>query len=169
MATLPPQDDPVVFWVDGSCIGNPGPCGVGVVRIDRGVRTELSRPVNGRTNNVAELAAVALALRSVDDTSRPVVVHTDSRYAVDMLTRDWTARANAEVVDSIRRLMKTFRSVRLVWVKGHAGLLENEAANRLAQAAARGAQDTRHGQDPSTMGNQGVEAVRPTGHTAGGG
>ncbi len=140
----PPADlsDAIIVYTDGACSGNPGPMGIGVVIVDRGERRELSEFLGQGTNNIAELTAIQRALESVAADARknrPVLVHADSAYAIGLLTKDWKAKANTELVERIRALVRSFNHLTFVKVKGHAGVPENERCDELANlAVARG-------------------------------
>ena len=133
----PAPEGVVVAHTDGACSGNPGPAGWGaVMRWGTHVR-ELSGSLGRATSNIAELWAIKEALLAVRDRSLPVQVHTDSTYALGVLTLGWKARANQELVAEIRELLGEFESVRLVKVEGHAGVPDNERADELAGRAIR--------------------------------
>ncbi len=127
--------DAVHVWTDGACTGNPGPAAVGVVVIDDGVRRELSEYLGDGTNNIAELTAIARGLAMVTDQRRPVVVYSDSAYAIGLLSKAWKAKANVELVAALRKQLAAFDDVRFVKVKGHAGVPENERCDQLARDA----------------------------------
>jgi ribonuclease HI len=126
--------DELVAYTDGACSGNPGPAGVGVVLIDRGRTRELSVYLGIATNNIAELTAIELAVRA-SPSDRPLRVHTDSQYAIGVLTKGWKAKANQELIGKLRALLATRQGVEIVYVPGHAGVLLNERADVLAVQA----------------------------------
>ena len=125
----------VVAYTDGACSGNPGPAGLGVVVLEEGAITEISEYLGQGTNNVAELTAVLRALERVPDLAQPLVVHTDSQYAIGVLTKGWKAKANTELVLSIRKALSGRAGCRLVYVPGHSGVPLNERADQLAREA----------------------------------
>lgn len=132
----PPPEDAIVAYTDGACRGNPGPMGIGVVITDGKERREISEYLGQGTNNIAELSAIARALEATAGTNgRPLYVYTDSSYAIGVLARGWKAKANVELIAAIREAFAE-RQVTLVKVAGHAGIPENEAADRLATEAA---------------------------------
>ncbi len=47
----------------------------------------------------------------------------------------WKAKKNPELIEEIRELLAKFTDVRLIKVKGHAGVPENERADELARMA----------------------------------
>jgi ribonuclease HI len=125
---------PLIVYADGACTGNPGPCGIGVVILDGGARRELSEYLGIGTNNIAELTAIIRALEEVPR-DRTVILHSDSAYSLGLLDQGWKARANVGLVQRMRSLAAEFSDLRLVKVAGHAGIVENERADRLARDA----------------------------------
>lgn len=122
-------------WTDGACSGNPGPAGLGVVIIDGEQRRELSEYLGEGTNNIAELMAILRGLEEVTDKRRPVIVYSDSAYSIGLLTQNWKAKANTELVMRLRALTKQFADLRFVKVAGHAGVELNERVDELARSA----------------------------------
>jgi ribonuclease HI len=68
-----------------------------------------------------------------------VAIHTDSKYAIGVLTLGWKAKANQELIDRTREACLRAATVRLVYVPGHAGVPMNERADELAREAVRSA------------------------------
>lgn len=122
-------------WTDGACEGNPGPAGLGVVIIDGAERRELSEYLGQGTNNIAELSAILRGLESIEDRKRPVVVYSDSQYSIGLLTQNWKAKANKELVDKLRGLTRQFVDLRFVKVAAHSGIPLNERVDELARNA----------------------------------
>ena len=115
--------------------------GLGVVVLDltgEPARRELSEYLGVGTNNIAELTAILRGLQ-VLPRDRPVVVYSDSSYAIGLLSQNWKAKANQELVAALRRLLREFPAVHFVKVAGHAGVPENERCDELARAAITGA------------------------------
>jgi len=123
------------IYTDGACSGNPGPAGIGVVMLYRHHRKEISRYIGTATNNIAELEAIKTGLEAVRNKNLPVVLFTDSSYAMGLLSQAWKAKHNRELVERISRLVKKFKDLRFVKVRGHAGHPENERADGLATGA----------------------------------
>lgn len=126
----------VIAYADGACSGNPGPCGLGVVIIDGARRVELSEYLGIGTNNVAELTAVLRVLEEVPVDSR-LLVHTDSQYTIGVVQKGWKAKANVELVASLRAALRGRHATRLVYVPGHSGVALNERVDELARDAVR--------------------------------
>ena len=125
------------LWTDGACSGNPGPMGIGVVAIDGGKRRELGEYLGVGTNNIAELTAIdrALDLAGADLGKRPVRIYTDSSYSIGVLSKNWKAKANQELIARMRRRLAGLHNIEFVKVSGHAGVPENERCDELARDA----------------------------------
>ncbi len=137
----------VEIFTDGACKGNPGPGGWGAILRAGGHEKELSGAEPGTTNNRMELMAAIQALKAL---TRPceVVLHTDSQYVRDGITRwvhGWQRNGwrtadrkpvkNAELWQALLEAAAPHQ-VEWRWVRGHAGHPENERADQLACAAA---------------------------------
>lgn len=135
----PTKHDPraIVIYTDGACSGNPGPMGIGVVLLDGGKRRELSEYLGKGTSNIAELTAIERALDALGelDRARPVLLHSDSTYAIGILAKGFKAKANVELVLRLRGKAQKFTNLRFVKVAGHAGVPENERCDELARRA----------------------------------
>lgn len=132
----------VLVYTDGACSGNPGPAGLGVVMRYNGEQHELSEYLGEGTNNIAELTAIARALDAVPDKTRRVELHTDSQYAIGVLTKHWKAKANRELILDIKQRLTEFTAIRLHYVRGHNGDPLNERADELAVQAVRSQSST---------------------------
>ena len=140
----------LAIWTDGACSGNPGPGGFGWLEVRDGIPTGLTG-ADGEartTNQRMEVAAVLDALRTV--TERPLTIYSDSTYVVDAFNKfwwkGWLSRgwlnsqgkpvANRDLWEPLVTLVReTGTGLRFVWVKGHASVEFNEAADRIACAA----------------------------------
>ena len=131
------QADPnqVHIYTDGASSGNPGPAGIGILLEYKGQVKEISKFIGQATNNVAELEAIRTGLLELNKKDLPIVVYTDSSYAQGVLSLGWKARKNRGLVDKIRKLIGSFKDVKLVKVRGHAGHPQNERADQLARMA----------------------------------
>lgn len=138
----------VSIYTDGSCLGNPGPGGWAAVLIHPAKRKELSGGFRKTTNNRMELRAVIEALSALTD-SCEVVLHTDSQYVRNALTKGWltgwikngwktASKQPVKNQDLWRALMPLVdkHTVDFRWVRGHAGDPENERCDVLARTEA---------------------------------
>lgn len=136
----------VTIYTDGASTGNPGPGGYGVVLKKGNRRKELSKGYRLTTNNRMELLAVIVGLEALLKPNLNVTVYSDSKYVVDSIEKKWVfgwAKKNFEKKknpDLWRRFLKIYpkHNVKMVWVKGHAGIPENERCDQLATTAAAG-------------------------------
>jgi ribonuclease HI len=129
--------DAIVIYADGACSGNPGPAGLGVVLQDGAARRELSQFLGQGTNNIAELSAILEAAEAIEDPARPVRIHTDSQYAIGVLSKGWKAKANQELVARVKQALARLQDLELIYVPGHSGVLLNERADALAVQAVK--------------------------------
>jgi len=128
--------EPIIVFTDGACSGNPGPGGFGVVLRAGNTQRVISGWLGDQcTNNIAELTAILRALEAIRDPSRPVHLFSDSAYALGLLTQNWKAKANTELVATLRRKVREFSHLKLIKIEGHAGHEGNELADKLARAA----------------------------------
>ncbi|MGD2036328.1 MAG: ribonuclease H [Desulfobacterales bacterium] len=130
-------------YTDGASSGNPGPAGIGVVLRFGKYEKEISEYIGLATNNIAELRAIQAGLLAVKKTDLSVRIFTDSRYAYGLLALGWKAKANNELVQSIKKTMKKFKNLEIVKVKGHAGDKGNERADFLATSAIKDSKKSR--------------------------
>jgi ribonuclease HI len=128
-------------FTDGACSGNPGPGGWAVVFVrDGDAIAEYSGGQGYTTNNQMELAAVREALRQAPK-DEPLEIVTDSRNAIGWLSQGWK-RKNAQIattcgeIDALLRARSDLPT--FTYVKGHAGQVFNERADKLATAARGG-------------------------------
>lgn len=136
----------VIIYTDGACRGNPGPGGWGAVLIAGQHEKELSGGEPLTTNNRMELTA---AIRALAALTRPCTVslYTDSQYVRNGILewlpqwklRDWRTAdrkpvKNIDLWQALEREIERHR-IEWHWVKGHAGNLGNERADRLANEA----------------------------------
>jgi ribonuclease HI len=77
---------------------------------------------------------VLRAAELVPDGAR-AVVHTDSQYAIGVLTKGWKAKANQELIASVKVALARRTGWAIVYVPGHAGVPLNERADELAREA----------------------------------
>ena len=133
----------VQAYTDGACRGNPGPGGWGAILRFGGREKELYGGERDTTNNRMELTAAIKALEALNEPCR-VELYTDSVYVRNGITvwlpgwqaRGWRTASRKPVKnqDLWLRLaeLAAKHEVDWHWVKGHAGHVENERADALA-------------------------------------
>jgi ribonuclease HI len=130
------SDETWTAWTDGAAINNPGPAGLGFVLISEdGVRREGYQGLGETTNNIAELTAI-LRVAELTPSTKPLLIRTDSKYAVGVLSQNWKASKNVELIAKTKAALAVHPSVKFEWVKGHSTNLENNVADKLAEMAA---------------------------------
>ncbi len=142
----------IIAAADGSALGNPGPAGWAWY-VDDDCWAAGGWPHG--TNNMGELMAVLDLLQQTAHLDEELRVYCDSTYVINTVTKwmaGWKRRGwrkgdgkpvmNVELVKALDAAMQG-RRVDFVWVKGHAGHELNEAADRLANAAAAAYRDGR--------------------------
>lgn len=133
-------------YTDGSCLGNPGRGGWGVISKD----ITLSGNLRNTTNNVMEMTAVAKALEACINYGHDHVrIYTDSNYVKNGITQwihNWKKNGwktslgedvkNKELWMQIDTLREKIKIVEWEWVKAHNGNPLNEEVDTLAREAA---------------------------------
>jgi ribonuclease HI len=120
-----------LVYGDGSCIGNPGPGGWGVVlRNPDGGIVELNGHDPKTTNNRMEMTAAIEGLRATPPESH-VLFRSDSQYVVKTITDGWKRKANQDLWQMLDAELDA-RNVRFEWVRGHATDPINNRADELA-------------------------------------
>ncbi len=126
----------LVAYVDGGCLGNPGPSGIGVVIsgvADGPVR--IAKWIGNQDNNVAEYAALMEALQyAVALKARKLHVYSDSEVVVRQMTGQYTCRS-PRLYSLHWTCQKLARSLK--FSISHVKREFNAEANRLAQSALR--------------------------------
>ncbi|OZG57164.1 ribonuclease H [Bifidobacterium tissieri] len=169
----------ITVSTDGSALGNPnGPMGWawadheahagGRPGHEHSGDCDAGGATNG-TNQIGELCAVLEVLRAHPG-SEPLVIETDSQYAINCSTKwvhGWKRNGwrnsqkkpvkNAAVIKAIDvELAKRPGPVKFVWVKGHAGNAGNEKVDELARTYA---EDCRSGARDGYLPKEGWESL----------
>jgi ribonuclease HI len=136
----------IFIYTDGASKGNPGRGGYGVVLLSPAhqLRKELSAGYRLTTNNRMELLAVIIGLEALRVPQTEVTIYSDSQYVVNSIEKGWLWGwlkkdfKDKKNKDLWLRFIKIYRQhrVKMVWVKGHANIPENERCDQLAVAAA---------------------------------
>lgn len=135
------------IYTDGSCLGNPGPGGYGIVMKYKSHVKEIADGFALTTNNRMELLAPIIAIEALKEPCQ-IILTSDSQYMRQGITQwihGWKRKgwltANKQPVknaDLWKRLDKaiTPHNIDWRWVKGHSGHSENERCDTLARQAA---------------------------------
>jgi ribonuclease HI len=136
-------------FTDGSCEGNPGPGGWGVVWVDDDrIVEERSGSDPATTNNRMELTALIAAYELLPEDAS-LTVYSDSQLCVNTINewaagwerRGWRRKsgsiANLELVQRLWRQARAHPQVKLRWIRAHDGSRWNEYADALATSYLR--------------------------------
>lgn len=142
----------VEIFTDGSCLGNPGPGGYGIVLRYKQTEKNLAKGYTLTTNNRMEMLAAVVALQTLKEPCQ-VILTTDSQYVRQGITQwihNWKKRGwktadkkpvkNADLWQALDKETQRHQ-VDWRWVKGHAGHRENEICDELARTAAESPTD----------------------------
>jgi ribonuclease HI len=126
----------LVAYVDGGCLGNPGPSGIGVViNGGDGGPVRIAKWIGHQDNNVAEYAALMEALQyAVSFGARKLHVYSDSQVVVKQMTGEYNCRSPRlySLHWTCRKLARALK-----FSISHVPRENNAEANRLAQSALR--------------------------------
>jgi len=134
----------IIMYTDGAATGNPGPGGYGVVLMSGQYRKELSGGFRFTTNNRMELLAVIMGLESLKQEGNTVTIYSDSKYVVESIEKKWVDgwvkkgfkdKKNPDLWMRYIKIAQT-QKIKMVWIKGHANIKENERCDVLATSAA---------------------------------
>ncbi len=134
------------MYTDGASSGNPGPGGYGTVLLYGQHRKELTEGFRKTTNNRMELLAVIVGLEALKKTGLQVKIYSDSKYVVDAVEKGWVFNwqkkgfKGKKNKDLWQRFLKLYplQKITFQWVKGHAGIAENERCDQLAVQSSSG-------------------------------
>ncbi len=137
----------VEIFTDGSCLGNPGKGGIGILLRYQGREKQISQGYLLTTNNRMELVAVIEALNALKEPCR-VQLHSDSQYMQNGIqkwifnwkknnwkTSDKKPVKNQDLWIALDNAIQRHQ-VEWQWVKGHSGHYENEICDQLAKQGA---------------------------------
>jgi ribonuclease HI len=138
----------VDIFTDGACQGNPGPGGWAAILVSGQHRREVSGYASATTNNRMELQAALEGLRNLKQPCE-VDLYTDSQYlkkGMESWLSKWKKNGwrtaskepvkNADLWEALEAEASK-HTMRWHWVKGHAGHVENERCDFLANEAIR--------------------------------
>ncbi|MFU2058295.1 ribonuclease HI [Avibacterium volantium] len=137
----------IEIFTDGSCLGNPGAGGIGILLRYKQHEKQISKGYFQTTNNRMELRAVIEALASLKEPCQ-VTLHSDSQYMKNGITKwifnwkknNWKSSTGKPVKNQDLWLLldnETQRhQIHWQWVKGHSGHRENEICDQLAKQGA---------------------------------
>ncbi|XP_063415835.1 ribonuclease H-like [Mytilus trossulus] len=139
-------------FTDGSCKGNPGPCGAGAAILisNSTEHVELTQPVSNRGSILlGELVAIKLVIDFLiipnnRKNTESIQIFSDSQSAIGILTLNWKSDNYGKTIHDIKIGILALKSegiiVSIEWTPGHADIQGNELADQLAKKAAQEAE-----------------------------
>ncbi len=129
------------MYTDGACSGNPGKGGWAAILLYKNHRKNLAGGYRLTTNNRMELMAVIEALKAIKNRDIPVKVYSDSQYVVESINNgyihNWIKKnfknvKNPDLWQELIELIKTFKNIEFIWVKGHHTNIYNNECDKMA-------------------------------------
>lgn len=95
-----------VIYTDGSCRAN-GNGGLGIVWLKNGKKVfEYSNGYKNVTNNIMELKAIGIALKSIKKPINSLTIISDSEYALGCIFNpNWKPKKNRELISKIKKIL----------------------------------------------------------------
>lgn len=134
------QKHKIDIYTDGSCIGNPGPGGWGVIILLENREVQIKGGELKTTNNRMEMTAIIKALRwlkheaNIDETNSKdflIKLHSDSNLLIQTLLQGWKKKANKDLWEELDALHEGI-NINWIWVKAHATNKYNNLVDELA-------------------------------------
>lgn len=137
------------IFTDGSCLGNPGPGGYGVIIQSKKFTKIISAGYFMTTNNRMEIMAPIAGLNQIEKKKKiNIIIITDSNYLYQGIN-NWIYRwkktgwinynkkpiKNADLWNKLYKLIQNY-NIKWKCIKGHTGNFENEKCDKLARLAA---------------------------------
>ena len=149
-----PYNVSCTIYIDGSCLGNPGPGGYGIC-LSRASEIILVSGYGGEytTNNRMELTAAIEAIKLLNKSNEACEIYTDSEYVRKGITQwipkwvslNWKKTNNSDIenLDLWKLLYEQIRCTNISWlrVQAHKGNSGNDMVDTLAKAGAAGITD----------------------------
>lgn len=143
------MSEKLIIYTDGACSGNQSSTNIGgwgAILMYRGHEKEIFGGTKNTTNNIMEMTAIIEALKTVNNKDLETEICSDSAYIVNCINQKWFVNwringwknskkqsvKNKELWIEMLKLLESFVKIKLIKVKGHAGIEYNEKADELA-------------------------------------
>lgn len=135
----------IEIYTDGSCLGNPGSGGWGIIILYGKKEIKLSGGEKDTTNNRMEMTAICRALewlhkesglKKEELLSKKIEIFSDSNLIIQTLTKGWKKKANTDIWAKIDKL-RAWLNVEWTWVKAHHTDKYNNLVDKLAFSEAQ--------------------------------
>lgn len=130
----------IEIYTDGSCLGNPGPGGWGVIIHYHHKILELAGNEKATTNNRMEMTAIMKSLDWIRNDSgithseiqnHKILIYSDSNLLIQTMSQGWKRKANTDLWAEIDRL-RAWLDIDWIWVKAHATNKYNNLVDKIA-------------------------------------
>ena len=128
-----------IIYTDGSCRAN-GNGGIGIVWLKNGEKVlEYSKGYTKVTNNIMELKAIGIALKSIKNPIDSLTIISDSEYALGCIFNEkWNPKKNKDLINTIKKQLKDTQKlvknpIECKHTYGHADDKWNNLCDKLAQ------------------------------------
>jgi|LGOV01.1.fsa_nt_gb ribonuclease HI len=143
------MSEKLIIYTDGACSGNQSSTNIGgwgAILMYRGHEKEIFGGTKNTTNNIMEMTAIIEVLKTVNNKDLETEIYSDSAYIVNCINQKWFVNwrkngwknskkqsvKNKELWIEMLKLLESFVKIKLIKVKGHAGIEYNEKADELA-------------------------------------
>lgn len=140
------QNNEIIIYTDGSCLGNPGKGGYCSILLYKEHEKILTEGFQKTTNNRMELLSVVVALESLKKFDIPIKVYTDSSYVVNSINKKWLDKwlkdsnfcnkKNKDLWIRFNNVRKLIDNFEIFWIKGHNNNYYNERCDQIAKNSA---------------------------------
>lgn len=134
----------LTVYTDGAYSPKRDQGGVGVIFVRNGKELKsYNKMFKHTTNNVMELVAVIIALKTImiNDIKDDVIINTDSQYVIGCASKGWQRKKNIKLWDIFDKILYSLKqkqvSIEFNWVQGHANDEFNNKADKLAVEASQ--------------------------------
>lgn len=126
----------LIIYTDGACSNNQEfDKSIGgwafILKYQDKIKKKSGR-VEKTTNNRMEILAVIEALKSIKKYDVETIIHSDSSYVINTITKNWKRNKNNDLWDELDLLLKKFSNLKFVKVKGHADDELNNLVDEMA-------------------------------------
>lgn len=132
-----------VIYTDGSCRAN-GNGGIGIVWLKNGEKVlEYSKGYTNVTNNIMELKAIGIALKSIKESINSLTIISDSEYALGCIFNEkWNPKKNKDLINTIKKQLKETQKlvknpIEYKHTYGHSDDEWNNLCDKLAQSESK--------------------------------
>lgn len=141
----------IIIYADGGCRGNQNKeniGGWGAILKYQGKIKEIRGNTINTTNNIMEMTACIEAIKIIETNDIPIELYVDSQYVCNGLNKwihNWKKKGwktsskkpvkNKNLWIELDKLVSSFSDIKVLKVKGHAGIELNERADELVNIA----------------------------------